>query len=156
MPAAGASADLGARFVAKLIDWAIGIGMFIVVFIVALILGSISDALGLIVGILGYLVALAAVVFIFGWGLGETGQTPGKRLQGLQVVETATGRPMGGPKGIGRLFLEGIINSFCYINWIWALIDSDNQTLADKVLTANVVPGPKGGVTPLFPGGTPF
>ena len=52
--------------------------------------------------------------------------------------------------------LNGIINSFCYIGYIWAFIDPENQALYDKVITANAYKAEKGSITPIFPGGTPF
>ena len=55
-----------------------------------------------------------------------------------------------------RFFLDGIINSFCYINWIWAIFDDRNQTISDKVITAQVIEGEKGDIMPIFPGGSPF
>jgi len=151
-----AKAEIGPRAIAKIIDAGIAIGLLVPVYIVAFILGRISGALGVLFLLVGALAAFAALIYIMGWGLGETGQTPGKRMQGLKVVDVATGAPIGGAKGIGRMFLESIINSICYANWISAFIDSNNQTVGDKVLTANVVPGEKGGLMPLFPGGKPF
>ncbi len=158
-PAAGIGrekAEIGARIVARIIDWAIGAAIFVPIWIVSIILGQISGALGLLFFILGALVAIAAFVYIFMWGLGETGQTPGKRMQGVAVLDATTGQVIGGPKGIGRELLNGIINSVCYIGYIWIFVDAENQALYDKAITANAYKAEKGSIMPIFPGGMPF
>lgn len=158
-PAAGIGrekAEIGARVVARIIDWAIGAAISIPVYIVGLILLAISDVLGVIFFIVAIPAIIAAWVYIFMWGLGVTGQTPGKRMQGVAVLDATTGQVLGGPKGIGRELLNGIINSFCYIGYIWAFIDQENQALYDKAITANAYKAEKGSIMPIFPGGTPF
>ena len=156
MSGVGTPAGLGPRLIARIIDAVILIPLFLPVVILVVIVGQISGALAVLVALFGYLGVIAAAFYIMGWGLGETGQTPGKRSQGVMVVDEASGQPIGGPKGIARLLLDGIINSFCYINWIWAIFDDRNQTISDKVLTAQVVEVEKGGIMPIFPGGNPF
>lgn len=154
---AGTPAAIGSRFIARLIDAALMFAMAIPLLIVGFILLAINDALGAIVLILSYLAIIVAAIYIFAWGQGETGQTPGKRTQGIKLVDQATGGTIGGGKGIARMILESIFNSVCYISSIWALFDSRNQTLHDKVLTSEVVEaGEKGGIMPIFPNGMPF
>ena len=113
-PSATKGAEIGPRFVAKLIDWAIGIAMVIPVFILAVIFGAINDGLGFLVAVLGYLAAIGAIIYIFGWGMGETGQTPGKRMQGLQVVDHGSDPAVSCPRVVscgaaGRLPEQGAL-----------------------------------------------
>lgn len=152
----GQKADLVPRLIARIIDGLLMAALAIPMFIVAAIGFAISEVLGVLLFLLVFAVLIGVAFYILGWGLGVTGQTPGKRTQGLQVVDVRTGGPIGGGKGVGRVILESVINQFCYVNWIWAIFDPANQTLGDKVLEANVVPGPQGGIMPIFPDGKPF
>lgn len=155
-PTQMAPAPIGTRFVAIIIDWLVIMAMFIPVFIVAFILGQISGILGGLVGFIGYLAVFALSIYITMWQLGETGQTPGKRSQGVMVLSTETGGTIGGGMGIARYFLGSIINSFCFADIIFALIDSDNQRLSDKLLKVNAYQVQPGEIMPIFPDGKPF
>jgi len=108
----------------------------------------------LLLGLAGFALAL----YLNGWLPGITGQTPGKRLMGIEVVEVDTGLYIGGAKNIFlRNFLGSIVNGIpCYLGWFLPLVDSRNQTLADKIANTIVVKGNKGGFLPLFPDGNPF
>ena len=150
------TAEFGSRLVAVIIDWLIGAAMIIPVIIIGTILASISDVLGVLFFIVGYIGVIAAIVYVFWWGLGTTGQTPGKRSQGIAVLNSSTGQVLGGGQGIARELLKAIINSFCYIGSLWSLFDSENQALYDKVLTANTYKAEKGSIMPIFPDGKPF
>lgn len=149
-------AELVPRLIARIIDGFLMIGLSIPVWILVGLSFVVNRGLGVAVLLLGILAVFVVSFYILGWGLGESGQTPGKRMQGLKVIDLTTGGPIGGGRGIARVVLDSIINQFCYINWIWAIFDPNNQTIADKALTANVVPGPQGGLMPIFPDGKPF
>lgn len=155
MGMAGTPATFGQRLIAVIIDGLIGLALFIPVIIVVLILGAISDVLGILAAIVGYLAVFAALIWIYVGGIGKTGQTPGKRLQGVQVVSNT-----GGPIGVGgaaiRWILSSILNSFCYIGGLWMLWDGEKKTLYDKILDNQAVSVQKGELLPLFPEGKPF
>lgn len=142
-PADGAGqaqlAEWGQRVVATLIDGAIVAAGFVVVFIVALILGAVADVLGFIVLGLGYLAVFVAA-FYFYWLTGETGQSPGKRLTGIKVVGEQTGQPIGGGGGILRYFAH-IPDGFCLIGYLFPLWDAKKQTFADKLQSTVVISG---------------
>jgi uncharacterized RDD family membrane protein YckC len=123
--------------IATLIDSAVFLVLLVAVFIVAAILGAISSALGVLVGLLGYLAALA-VSFYFYYLTGETGQSPGKRLIGIKVVGEATGQPIGGGGGIIRYFAH-IPDSICLIGYLFPLWDEKKQTFADKIQSTVVL-----------------
>jgi uncharacterized RDD family membrane protein YckC len=120
---------------AYLIDW---IGPFIVVAVVSVILGAISDVLGFLVSTVGYLAAL-------GWALynaylaGQTGQSYGMQQFKIRLLKEADGQPIGGGMGIARAFIN-IVNSLpCYVGWLWPLWDPKKQTFTDKILSTVVI-----------------
>jgi uncharacterized RDD family membrane protein YckC len=142
MPAAVPFASWGQRVVATLIDGAIVLGGLIVVAIVAGILSKISSALGGLVGLVGY-VALIAASFYFAYLTGTTGQSPGKKVMGIQVVHANTGQFIGGGMGIVRNLAHFIDGAICYIGYLLPLFDAKKQTIADKIMTTVVIAGPK-------------
>lgn len=93
----------------------------------------------------GPLAALWSLVgfgyFIYmGWLDGETGQTPGKSIMGIRLVNTQ-GENVGGGAGIGRKFAHIVDSLVCMLGWLLPLVDSGRQTIADKMLTTYVVDG---------------
>lgn len=139
-PPAGASstADIGKRFVAGLIDLvAVPIGLWVAVLILSAILGAVSDALGALVFLVGWLAIIA-----YSWGYlpyseGTTGQTIGKKAQGIRTVSAETGQPVGFGMAWVRYFLNGIV---CGLGWLLPLVDTQKQTLGDKVAKGITIP----------------
>jgi uncharacterized RDD family membrane protein YckC len=130
------------RVMATLIDLGLVVAAFVVIFIVAVILGAIADALGALVMLLGYLALAAVSYFYFPYLTGQTGQSPGKRLIGIKVVAEATGQPIGGGMGIARQFAH-LLDGFCMIGYLFPLWDPKKQTFADKIVSTVVISGPK-------------
>jgi len=155
-PPAAVPGTIGSRFVARLIDGLIVIAVAAPLFFLGIILVNVSDILGILFLLAAFIVYLVMAFWVMLWALGETGQTPGKRSQGLMLVDRSTGQPVGGGKAIVRWILESVFSTACYIGYLWAFFDKDNQTLYDKVLDSHVVQVPAGGITPIFPGGKPF
>jgi uncharacterized RDD family membrane protein YckC len=155
MGVAGTPATFAQRFIAVLIDAGIGLAMFIPVLIFALIVGAISDTLGAIVGILLYLLVFLAVMYMILGGIGLTGQTPGKRMQGIKVVNSG-GEVIGIGGSVVRYIVQYITNIVCYIGGLWMLFDADKKTLYDKILDNQVIQVEKGGIMPIFPNGNPI
>jgi uncharacterized RDD family membrane protein YckC len=74
--------------------------------------------------------------------MGRTGQSVGKKVMGIKLVEERTGRPMGAGMCFVRElahFLDGI----AYIGYLWPLWDTKRQTFADMVMSTVVVRVPK-------------
>ena len=123
-------ASWGERVVANLIDYT---GPVILAVFVQT---AISYSLGL-------LLSLAAIA----WGLynaylgGSTGQSTGKKSQGLRLLREADGQVIGGGLGIGRFFVHIIDAIPCYLGFLWPLWDAKKQTFADKILATVVVKG---------------
>ncbi len=135
----GQLAEWPQRVVATLIDGVIVIAFLIVVFILAAILGAVSDVLGILVALVGYVAAFAIAIYFY-WLTGATGQSPGKRLTGIKVIAESTGQPIGGGGGIIRYFAH-IPDGFCMIGYLWPLWDDKKQTFADKIQSTVVVTG---------------
>jgi uncharacterized RDD family membrane protein YckC len=121
---------MGKRFVATLIDVvAIPIGIYIV----GIVLGKISGALSA----LAFLAQLAYIWAYLPYTVGTTGQSIGKKSQGIKTVSAETGQPLGFGMAWVRYFLNGII---CNLGWLLALFDAQKQTLGDKVAKGVTVP----------------
>ncbi|MGQ0743718.1 MAG: RDD family protein [Acidimicrobiales bacterium] len=131
-------APWGARVGATIIDSLLGIPIFLGAVALSLIFGLVSEALGTVVLILGY---LAAIGFGF-WNLvrqGRTGQTIGKKTVGIALVRLGQAGPPGVGLSIGRSFLHIVDALPCYLGFLWPLWDSQRQTFADKILDTVVV-----------------
>ncbi len=92
-------------------------------------------------GFFGFLVGLASIGYWIYLGNmeGVGGQTPGKKVMGLRLVD-ASGGLIGGGAGIGRKFLH-ILDGICFIGFLLPLVDANRQTFADKLMTTFVVEG---------------
>jgi uncharacterized RDD family membrane protein YckC len=124
----GPRAGFWIRFAAALID---GIG-----------LGIVGALLGLAIGAtagrgLGILIALA----YFAWLEGTTsGQTVGKRICGIRVIDFQTGGPIGHGRAAIRYIASILSGIVILIGYLWMLWDSEKQTWHDKLSGSVVVP----------------
>jgi len=137
-PSSGPLASWGTRVLATLIDSAASTAVVFVGFILALIVGAISSTLGIVLGLVVYVVAFAAGIY-FAYMNGACGQSPGKKIMGIKVVSEETGQVIGGGLGIVRAlahFVDGII---CYVGFLFPLWDAKRQTLADKIMKTVVL-----------------
>jgi len=102
--------------------------------------------------ILGILMGVAALVWsgwFFGYCQGNTGTTPGKRSQGICLVDAESGKVPGGARGVGRWLVPGVIggasqgigSAIQLIDLLWPLWDPKKQRLIDKVFKTRVVVG---------------
>ncbi|WP_109506791.1 RDD family protein [Nocardioides speluncae] len=118
--------------------------------LLAIIGGAIGDAIGtilLLVGVLCYiggaLWALWRNIQNYVLDQGRTGYTYGKRKVGIRLIkEDNPQQPIGAAMALVRWLLHGVINQFCYIDYLWPLWDQKRQTLTDKILTTVVVEQP--------------
>ncbi len=94
----------------------------------------------IVVGSLLMLVGIVIVIFLYLRALATRGQTWGRRIAGLRVVNAQTGAAPGWGKAIGRSLFAGFISgNFCYLGYLWMLWDPKNQTWHDKVAGTLVV-----------------
>lgn len=75
--------------------------------------------------------------------MGRTGQSVGKQVMGLRLVNTHTGQPIGALPSFARELLSGVINQVLFLSYLWMLWDDNQQTLADKVMNSTVIEAPK-------------
>jgi uncharacterized RDD family membrane protein YckC len=130
MGAASSTAEIGPRVIAALIDLiAIPIGLSIA--------GNILTRISGILGLLFFLVQLGYVWVYLPYTEGTTGQTIGKKSQNIKTVSAETGAPMGFGMAWVRYFINYII---CGLGWLFPFVDSQKQTLGDKVAKGVTVP----------------
>ena len=133
--ASGPRAGFGSRLLAVLLD---GIIVGIPIAIVIFLLIAIADDAGLL---LGYAVAIVIVIAYYTYFEGgPTGQTLGKKICKIRVVDFNTGGPIGYGRALGRFFARYLSQLPCYLGYLWMLWDKEKQTWHDKLVTAVVVP----------------
>jgi uncharacterized RDD family membrane protein YckC len=94
----------------------------------------------IVIGAVVALVGLVVVAVVYLRALATTGQTWGRRIVGIRVVDATTGAPPGWGKAIGRqLFAIFISANVFYLGYLWMLWDKQNQTWHDKVAGTLVV-----------------
>ncbi|GAB3679476.1 hypothetical protein GCM10027589_49770 [Actinocorallia lasiicapitis] len=139
----GAYAGWGSRVAAAIIDSLIFVAPLLVVFVLlasALISSGDSETASAGVGLLYlfYFVGIAAGLAIQAYFEGHTGQTPGKKMVNIRMISEVTGQPIGFGMAFGRKLCH-ILDSFCYIGYLWPLFDAKKQTFADKIMHTVVV-----------------
>jgi uncharacterized RDD family membrane protein YckC len=130
----GVQADLAGfwiRFVAALLDG-------ILVGIVASVVGAvISDGDG--TNLFSLVIGVAYYGLLEG---GATGQTIGKKVCNVRVVDVQTGLPgIGVGRGIGRYFARWLSAIPLLLGYFWMLWDPKKQTWHDKLVSTIVVKG---------------
>jgi uncharacterized RDD family membrane protein YckC len=123
----GPRASFGRRLVAIIVDG-------LIIGIVYGIIYAISKPLGTVVAIVG---SLAYFSYFEG---SASGQTIGKKLLGIRVIDFRGGGPIGFGRGFIR-WLGRIVSSIvCYLGYLWMLWDREKQCWHDKIATTVVVP----------------
>ncbi|HEV7888732.1 MAG TPA: RDD family protein [Acidimicrobiales bacterium] len=124
----GPRASFGERLIAGIIDGVI-LGVFGAV--VSLIIGA-NAGRGL-----GVLIGFA----YFGYLEGSlSGQTIGKRVMNIRVIDFQTGGQLGVGKALLRHLMRYVSACVCLVGFFWMLWDKERQTWHDKVAGAVVVP----------------
>ncbi len=133
-------AENGDRFVAFLIDVGIIIAAYIVMLILIAIASAISDTLGGILSLIAGLAYLGYYIYNYIYLQGTTGQTIGKKMRNIKLVDKTTGQPL----GMLMVFVRGLVSAIfaipCYLDHWWILVDENNQRLSDNVLGNHVIP----------------
>jgi uncharacterized RDD family membrane protein YckC len=88
------------------------------------------------------LISLLGIAYIAYLGHldGTTGQTPGKAIMGLRLVNR-DGELIGSGAGIGRKFVHIVDSLVLGLGWLLPLVDSKRQTIADKIMATYVMAG---------------
>jgi uncharacterized RDD family membrane protein YckC len=126
--AAGAeNVGFGERLVAYLIDAVI---MFVIGFVIGLVIASpgLNFAVGLIIGV---------AYFIGFWT--TSGQTPGKMVMKIQVIDAETGQVPDPGKALIR-YIGYIISAIpLALGFLWVLWDPNREAWHDKIAKTRVV-----------------
>jgi uncharacterized RDD family membrane protein YckC len=124
----GPRANFGQRLLAYIVDALILAIPYLIVYF------AISEALGLLVIIVG---AIAYYVVLQG---GPTGQTVGKKVMNIRVVDFNTGGPIGYGRAFVRYLVQGFLSGILFLGYLWMLWDREKQTWHDKASRSVVVP----------------
>lgn len=112
-------AGMGARLGARLIDSVIVlIGLWVLVVVV--------EVLGILSPIFALLIYIGLWFYQIGF-TGLTGQTPGKRLLGIKVVDARSGDVIGIGRAAGREIVLGLSGLLCMIGYFSPLFDSTGR-----------------------------
>ena len=87
-----------------------------------------------------YLLALAYIVWNYGYKQGTTGSSIGKGIMKFKVVSEDTGQPIGFGMSIVRQLAHIIDGAICYIGYLFPLWDAKRQTIADKLIKTVCLP----------------
>ena len=124
----GPRASFGRRLVALLVD--------------AILLGIVGAIVRAIFGQSGgSAISVAVGLVYFGYLEGSgSGQTVGKRMLGIRVIDFSTGGPIGFGRGLLRYVGRIASTIVCLLGYFWMLWDKEKQTWHDKIATTVVVP----------------
>ena len=79
----------------------------------------------------------------FGFYSAKRGQTPGKQILGLRVIELDGTIPTAGTMWLREVVIKGLLwnltEPFSYAAYIWAFFDKDRQTVHDKMVDTYVI-----------------
>ena len=101
---------------------------------------SSPSAIGIIFSGLASIIALAYVIWNYGYRQGTTGSSIGKSVLKFKVISEKTGQPIGFGMSIVRQIAHIVDGLLCYIGYLWPLWDAKRQTFADKIMTTVCVP----------------
>ena len=124
----GPRASFGRRLVAAIVD--------------AIIVGVIEGVFWAILGRgagygIGTLTSLAYFTFFEGGG---SGQTVGKRVMGIRVIDFASGGSIGYGRALLRWIGRIVSGIACLLGYLWMLWDKEKQCWHDKAANDVVVP----------------
>jgi uncharacterized RDD family membrane protein YckC len=156
--AGGQRASFGARLAALLLDGVIVAGLMIPIYVVAVVMLVIGPTatttcddgfstceyphpamIALAVGLV-FAAIIVLIIFYTIRPIARRGQTVGRRVIGVMVVDQASGQPIGTGRSVGRYFMAIVSGWLCYLGYLWMLWDPERQTWHDKVVNSVVVP----------------
>jgi uncharacterized RDD family membrane protein YckC len=98
--------------------------------------------LGGVLALLGVGLALGLQIWNRAFKQGRTGQSIGKKVMGIRLVDEYSGRPIGAGMAFVRE-LAHALDGAAYLGYLWPLWDDKRQTFADKILNTVVVEVPR-------------
>lgn len=98
---------------------------------------AVSTGFGVLTWLAGFVGGVAYYAILEG---GLTGQTLGKKICSIRVVDAATFQPgIGAGRGVGRYFARWLSALPLGLGYLWMLWDENKQTWHDKLCTTVVV-----------------
>lgn len=133
---------LAAWLLDQLIFTALAVALFLVAGLAAGVLTLVNETLGSIMLVVLSIIAGALVLVpLIVMEAGPYGQTPGKRIMRIRVVDDA-GRPISRKHAVGRALGKMVSALPLYIGFLWPLWDRENRALHDIIATTRVVAAP--------------
>jgi uncharacterized RDD family membrane protein YckC len=134
-------AGWGPRAVAFLLDMLAGWGLFALALIIGGISGSVTRNVAAGGAIAAALAGAALTRFVLDRyrRAGRTGQSLGKRVAAIWLVDERTGQPIGATAAFARDLAHLVDGITCYIGYLMPLWDAKRQTFADKIAHTVVV-----------------
>ncbi|MCW2830599.1 MAG: hypothetical protein JWP31_1291 [Aeromicrobium sp.] len=97
------------------------------------------EPIGIVILVLGYLLAFVFAIWNQVFRQGRKGQTLGKQIVGIQVVREADGQFLGAGGGFLRALMSWILGGLCLLDYLWPLWDDKKQTWHDKIASSIVI-----------------
>lgn len=98
---------------------------------------------GVAIGLILIFLGIALIFGIWIWNriirMGRTGQSVGKKMFGLKLIDTTSGQPIGAGQSFIRELIHGLANQIVYLSYLWMLWDANRQTLGDLVAKSTVI-----------------
>jgi uncharacterized RDD family membrane protein YckC len=152
-------APAGTRFAAHLLDGLVITGVIIALYVLSLILeflasavsrisydlASLASALVALLMLAAYAVVTVGYI-IWGWG---NGQTIGKRVMKIAVVDARSGAPIGYSRAVIRYLMMVVMGLPCYAGY-FSILAADGRGWHDKAADSRVV------MCPDWPAPVPF
>ncbi len=136
-------AGLGTRFLARLLDSALLTFLFVLIVLV-IVLIPFGNAGGAIGSVLKTALIIFAIAYEF-LAVGRLGQTVGRRVLGIQVVDHLNGAPIGVGRAVLRVFVFALMGLPFYLGYLSYFFDGSGEHRAwhDKAADDRVIRVPK-------------
>lgn len=144
----GRLASWGSRVMAYIVDWlvtAVPVGIVVSIGVAMGSTAETTDAGFSVTGgagagfvFIGSVLGLAISLWNYGHKQGNTGQTVGKGLVNIEVVDK-DGQYLGFWMSILRTILMWILGSICILNYLWPLWDEQDRTWHDMIMSTLVL-----------------
>lgn len=126
-------------------NWGLRLGGYVIdvapVFFLYIIGGLIvSLTHSLVVYLLFLLAAIAFTVYNRWYLAGKTGQSLGKKVIRINLIDERSGQPIGALRAFARDIFHFLDCMCCFIGFLFPLWDAKRQTFADKIMGTVVLP----------------
>ena len=133
-------ASVGSRLTAAAIDIAVFLAAFFVTGIIAAFVSAALDDNFVWVWPVQVTILLIGAIANLAIVQGSRGTSIGKNVAGIAVVDDTDGRPIGVPRGLGRLVVHVLIDPIALVGPLLMVTDSvERRTIADRLCRSVVV-----------------